>query len=129
MGDHPSMPRHYLPPGTPLPPDTPQRLDTPRPGHGTIFVHLKDIGTSTPEIVWAASWQDPFESPGPNGEPAGIEEVEGTREDVLAWVRRRPAAAFYLLSEPGPVPLPDRDDDVVLDATRLERPRPCRFGE
>jgi hypothetical protein len=127
MNSHQPNYRDYLPPDAP-PPGPPQRLGTPRPGHGTIYVSLRDTGVPEPEIVWAAVWEDRFESAGPNGEAAGIEEIEGTREDVLAWVRQQPAAAFLLLKETGPISLPERDEEVVLSATYLDRARSRRLG-
>ncbi|SCL19048.1 hypothetical protein GA0074694_2554 [Micromonospora inyonensis] len=105
-----------------------QRIGTPRPGHGTIYVHLSGAGERERHTVWAATWEDPFDQPGENGEVAGIATREGSREEVLAWVRSQPAVTL-LLAHPdeGWIPLPANDDDVVLHEPEhriKRRPRP-----
>jgi hypothetical protein len=66
-------------------------------------------------VTWSATWEDPYDEPNENGEVAGVETVEGNRDDVLAWVRSRPAAGFLMPGARGWLPLPERDEDIVLD--------------
>ncbi|GAA0396980.1 MULTISPECIES: hypothetical protein [Micromonospora] len=85
-----------------------QVTPSPRPGHGTVYLHK---GRSLERrIVWAAKWVDPL----PGGHTAGIEEIEGTRDEVLRWARSRPAAALVIPTEQEPywVPAPDNDDEI-----------------
>ncbi|RNH93508.1 hypothetical protein EEZ25_33235 [Micromonospora aurantiaca] len=62
-------------------------------------------------VVWVATWIDEI-----TGHTTGIDQLEGTRETVLAWARSRPAAAHLITAAHGSgwVPLPDSDDDVEL---------------
>ena len=118
--------RHWLPELTEAAPA--QRFGTPRPGHGTIYVRLSGAGERVRRTVWSAVWVDPLDPPGEGGEVAGIATREGSRDEVLAWVRSQPAATL-LLEHPdeGWVPMPDTDDEVVLrePAHRVHRrPRP-----
>lgn len=118
--------RYWAPELTEAAPE--QRIGTPRPGHGTIYVYLSGSGERVRRTVWTATWEDPFDPPGENGTVAGIETREGTREEILSWVRSQPAAARLLAHpEEGWVPLPDNDDDVILNEIkdRIRRaPRP-----
>jgi hypothetical protein len=116
MTDEQAIKRYYLPgfpPGGPQAPPTGQ----PRPGHGTVYLTHTSTNEGPWRSLWWASWQDPYDEPGPNGEIVGISEIEGEREEVLAWIRRQPAASFIM---PDPedgtrlVPIPERDEDVIL---------------
>ncbi|WP_406106500.1 hypothetical protein [Micromonospora globbae] len=105
-----------------------QRIGVPRPGYGTVYVHLSGTGERDRRTVWTATWEDPFDPPGENGEVAGIATHEGSREEVLSWVRSQPAATL-LVADPdeGWIPLPANDDDVVLREPEnriTRRPRP-----
>lgn len=64
---------------------------------------------------WVARWVDEYGEPGEHGEVVGIETFEGSRAEVLAWARAQPAKARVMPveSDPGWVPLPDDDADVV----------------
>ncbi|WP_147427269.1 hypothetical protein [Micromonospora globbae] len=101
---------HYLPPqlrGQEIAPG--QLLAQPREGYGTVYLHKgRDLHR---RVVWVATWID--EVP---GRTTGIDQIEGTREAVLAWVRSRPAAAYLIPAADGPgwVPMPDSDDDIDL---------------
>jgi hypothetical protein len=101
---------YYLPPEVRDQDIAPEQLFTqPRPGHGTVYVHKgRDLNR---RVVWAAVWVDEL-----FGNAAGIDQIEGTRETVLAWARSRPAAAHLIpaADEPGWAPMPDADDDIDL---------------
>ncbi|MER6589468.1 MULTISPECIES: hypothetical protein [Micromonospora] len=86
-----------------------QMFAEPCSGYGTVYVHKgRDLHR---RIVWFATWVDEI-----TADTAGIDQVEGTRETVLAWARSRPAAAHLMPAAGGPgwVPLPDTDDDIDL---------------
>ncbi|MGC4744675.1 hypothetical protein ACLQ28_03265 [Micromonospora sp. DT201] len=87
-----------------------QETPTPRPGHGTIYIYKsRDMQR---QIVWSAKWVDEL----PDGQMAGVESIEGSRDDVLRWARSRPAAERVIPSEQEPywTPAPDNDDDIDL---------------
>lgn len=96
-------------------PGEPQRIGTPRPGFGTVYVHLTNIGEREPHVVWAADWVDDFGEFNHDSEVAGVETIEGGRDEVLAWVRSQPAAEFLMPGGDGWVPLPTDDDAVALN--------------
>jgi hypothetical protein len=107
----------YLPPeerARPIPAPVPD--GRPRPGHGTIFV-LPGSSPGRPARTdgWAARWVDEYEEPGEHGEAVGTETFEGTRAEVLAWARAKPAQTRLMPveAEQGWTPLPDADADVV----------------
>ncbi|MEV4196723.1 hypothetical protein [Micromonospora globbae] len=86
-----------------------QLLAQPRPGHGTVYLHKgRDLHR---RVVWVAAWID--EIP---GHATGVDQIEGTRETVLAWARSRPAAAHLIPASDGPewIPMPASDDDINL---------------
>ncbi|ASW55093.1 hypothetical protein CIK06_14240 [Plantactinospora sp. KBS50] len=58
-----------------------------------------------------ASWIDDYGQSGDRDEVAGIENFEGTRAEVLAWARTRPAARSVIPGGTGWMPLPDDDND------------------
>lgn len=66
------------------------------------------------DALWSAQWIDEFPEPDEHGEMAGIENFEGSRAEVLAWARSRPARVRMMPVEADPiwVPLPDDDADV-----------------
>ncbi|WP_428964592.1 hypothetical protein [Micromonospora fluostatini] len=87
-----------------------QVMPAPRPGFGTVYIHKgRNLDR---RIVWAAKWIDEL----PGGQSAGVEEIEGTRDEVLRWARSRPAAALVVPVEREPywVPAPDNDDEIDL---------------
>jgi len=71
-----------------------QLLGSPRPGHGRVFVLCDRHGE------WSASWQDDYpEDEVRDAEPAaGVEDFEGTEEEVIRWARTRPAEEFFIFS-------------------------------
>ena len=84
-----------------------QLLGSPRPGHGRVFVVRDRRGE------WWASWQDnyPDDEVG-DGEPdAGVEDFEGTEEEVIRWARSRPAEEFFIFS-------PEAGDYIPLEPTQ-----------
>ncbi len=101
---------YYLPPVLRDQEIAPEQLFAePRSGYGTVYVHKgRDLHR---RVVWFATWVDEI-----TADTAGIDQVEGTRETVLAWARSRPAAAHLMSAADGPgwVPLPDADDDFDL---------------
>ncbi len=101
---------YYLPPELRDQEIAPEQLFAePRSGYGTLYVHKgQDLHR---RVVWVATWVDEI-----NGHSAGIDQVEGTRDTVLAWARSRPAAAHLMPTAGGPgwVPLPDADDEIDL---------------
>ncbi|MFI7216898.1 hypothetical protein [Micromonospora maritima] len=113
MGEPRRVQRHWNPELTEAAPE--QRIGVPRPGHGTIYVSLSGAGERERHTVWSATWVDPFDEAGDNAEAVGIATREGSREEVLSWVRSQPAATL-LLADPDEVwvPLPANDDDVLL---------------
>ncbi|TWH69515.1 hypothetical protein JD77_04525 [Micromonospora olivasterospora] len=97
MAESRNVQRRWAPELTEAAPE--QRIGTPRPGHGTIYVYLSGTGERVRRTVWTATWEDPFDPPGEDGEVAGIETREGTRQEILSWVRSQPAATL-LLADP-----------------------------
>jgi hypothetical protein len=91
-----------------------QRIGRPRPGYGTVYVHLRNVGERELRFIWAAEWVDGFGKPNTNGEIAGIDSMEGDRDEVLPWVRSRAAAERLVPGSEGWEPTPQEDDDVVL---------------
>jgi hypothetical protein len=88
----------------------------PRPGHGTVFVLPgSPPGQPARADAWEARWIDEYDEPGVHGQLAGTESFEGTRAEVLAWARARPARVRVMPVEVDPywVPLPDDDGNVV----------------
>jgi hypothetical protein len=67
---------------------------------------------------------DGFGEPNTNGEVAGIDSVEGSRDEVLAWVRPRAAAERVMPGGEGWVPIPHDDDKVLRAPTLPSRRRP-----
>ncbi|MGX4655240.1 hypothetical protein ACWCHM_16215 [Micromonospora sp. SCSIO 07396] len=87
-----------------------QVMSAPRPGFGTVYIHKgRDLHR---RIVWAAKWVDEM----PDGQSAGVEEFEGTRDEVLRWARSRPAALIVVPVEREPywIPAPENDDEIDL---------------
>jgi hypothetical protein len=79
-----------------------QLLGSPRPGHGRVFVNCIRQGE------WWASWQDdyPYDEIR-DGEPdAGVEDFEGTEDEVISWARTRPAEKFFIFSDEANAYLP-----------------------
>lgn len=111
-----SVPRRYGSPGIPEEPAPgvvwAQPAGTPRPGFGIVYVLPP---RSTADTSWTAQWVDEFAEPDEHGELAGIEIFDGSRAEVLAWARSRPAQRRLMPVEADPtwVPLPDDDADVV----------------
>jgi hypothetical protein len=100
----------------------------PRPGHGTVYLMQTWSADDPRTLLWEATWVDPWDDePGPNGENAGVASIQGSRDDVLAWVRAQPAASFVMAAEGTKdfVPIPERDDDVKLREPRRPRERWC----
>ena len=101
-----------------------QLLGSPRPGHGRVFVNCIGQGE------WWASWQDDYpEDEVRDGEPdAGVEDFEGTEEEVIRWARTRPAEKFFIFSDEANAYLPlEPADAAELPAGRttasvLKRP-------
>jgi len=104
--------RDYAPELTTI--GAPQRFGVPRPGRGIVYVRTDGGTPRYPDVTWVASWIDEFEQPNPDGEIAGIEDFHGTRDEVLAWARSRPAAQRLIPSGDGWIPLPDNDNEVHL---------------
>jgi hypothetical protein len=79
-----------------------QLLGSPRPGHGRVFVNCNRQGE------WWASWQDDYpEDEVRDGEPgAGVEDFEGTEDEVTRWARTRPAEEFFIFSDEANAYLP-----------------------
>lgn len=92
----------------------PQRHGSPRPGHGTVYVKAEGGAPPYPAITYAASWIDQYDRPNERDESFGAEDFDGTRAEVLAWARSRPAAQHLLAGEHEWEPLPDDDNDVRL---------------
>jgi hypothetical protein len=83
-----------------------QLLGSPRPGHGRVFVLCDRHGE------WSASWQDdyPDDEVGDAEPDAGVEDFEGTEEEVIRWARSRPAEEFFIFS-------PEAGDYIPLEPT------------
>ena len=79
-----------------------QLLGSPRPGHGRVFVLCDRHGE------WSASWQDDYpDDEVRDGEPdAGVEDFEGTEDEVIRWARTRPAEEFFIFSDEANAYLP-----------------------
>lgn len=94
----------------------PQRYGTPRPGHGTVYLHLGHDTTREHGLVTVAEWHDAFPQPDRNGALFGHDVIQGSRDEVLAWVRSRPADAFLMFSREQEdwVPLPADDDQIII---------------
>ena len=86
-----------------------QLLGSPRPGHGRVFVNCNRQGE------WSASWQDDYpEDEVRDGEPdAGVEDFEGTEEEVTCWARTRPAEKFFIFSDEANAYLPLEPADAA----------------
>jgi len=106
-----------------------QLLGSPRPGHGRVFVLCDRHGE------WSASWQDdyPDDEVGDAEPDAGVEDFEGTEEEVIRWARSRPAEEFFIFS-------PEAGDYIPLEPTQellaprstasvLKRPSRANFGQ
>jgi hypothetical protein len=101
----------------------PPSVGEPRPGHGTVYLTFTATNDGGWRLLWSASWQDPYDEPGPDGETARVASVQGSREEVLAWIRQQPAAAF-VMPEPGTdgfIPIPELDEDVLMREARSPR--------
>ncbi|MEU5914805.1 hypothetical protein [Micromonospora sp. NPDC047527] len=60
-----------------------QLFAEPCSGYGTVYVHKgRDLHR---RVVWFATWVDEI-----TADTTGIDQVEGTRETVLAWPAPRP---------------------------------------
>jgi hypothetical protein len=114
------MPRRYSTAESPEPEVAPglvwaQPKGKPRPGFGAVYVIPGSQSPQFPdEAPWSAQWIDEFDEPDENGELAGIENFEGSRNEVLAWARSQPARTRLMPTEADPVwvPLPEDDADV-----------------
>jgi hypothetical protein len=86
-----------------------QLLGSPRPGHGRVFVNCNRQGE------WSASWQDDYpEDEVRDGEPdAGVEDFEGTEDEVTRWARTRPAEKFFIFSDEANAYLPLEPADAA----------------
>jgi hypothetical protein len=102
-----------------------QLLGSPRPGHGRVFVLCDRHGE------WSASWQDdyPDDEVG-DGEPdAGVEDFEGTQDEVIRWARTRPAEKFFIFSDEAHAYLPLAPADAAeLPASAEHRYVTVRAG-
>jgi hypothetical protein len=97
-----------------------QLLGSPRPGHGRVFVNCNRLGE------WSASWQDDYpDDEVRDGEPdAGVEDFEGTQDEVIRWARTRPAEKFFIFSDEADAYLPlEPADAAELPAAAYQ---PCR---
>jgi len=86
-----------------------QLLGSPRRGHGRVFVNCNRQGE------WWASWQDDYpEDEARDGEPgAGVEDFEGTEDEVTRWARTRPAEEFFIFSDEANAYLPLEPADAA----------------
>jgi hypothetical protein len=97
-----------------------QLLGSPQPGHGRVFVNCNRQGE------WQASWQDDYpEDEVRDGEPgAGVEDFEGTEDEVTRWARTRPAEEFFIFSDEANAYLPlEPADAAELPAAAEHRQR------
>jgi hypothetical protein len=97
-----------------------QLLGSPRPGHGRVFVNCNRLGE------WSASWQDDYpDDEVRDGEPdAGVEDFEGTQDEVIRWARTRPAEKFFIFSDEANAYLPlEPADAAELPAAAEHRQR------
>ncbi|GAB3279389.1 hypothetical protein GCM10027589_05920 [Actinocorallia lasiicapitis] len=78
----------------------PQPIGTPRPGHGTIYYNTTDRA----KLIWHATWLDEFPEPDPTGAIYGVTSFEGTRDEVLTWIKTQPAARRINNGDDGPDP-------------------------
>ncbi len=103
-----------------------QLLGSPRPGHGRVFVLCDRHGE------WSASWQDdyPDDEVGDAEPDAGVEDFEGTEEEVIRWARSRPAEEFFIFSpEAGDyIPLEPAQELPARRGTASVLQRPFRYA-
>jgi len=102
-----------------------QLLGSPRPGHGRVFVNCTRQGE------WWASWQDDYpDDEVRDGEPdAGVEDFEGTQDEVIRWARTRPAEKFFIFSDEAHAYLPlEPADAAELPAAAEHRYVTARAG-